>query len=207
MTDSALRTGNSKRERLVAAAKQILHEQGAEATTLADIAQAAGVPVGNLYYYFKTKNDIIAAVIDAHERDIRGMLAAIEAAQADPRQRLKDLFAALGGQADLVARYGCPHGSLCQELVKYAEKADVLDVARLVRLPLDWCERQFALLGCPDAQDLAVQAIAAYHGSALLTSTLRDPSLLAAQSRRMAAWIDSLDKTGAFRRMAVLDSF
>jgi TetR/AcrR family transcriptional regulator, transcriptional repressor for nem operon len=192
MTDSAARTGTGKRERLIAAARQVLHEQGAEATTLADIAQAAGIPVGNVYYYFKTKNDIIAAVIDAHEQDILGMLGAIEAARADPRQRLKDLFGALEGQADLIARYGCPHGSLCQELVKHADEADVLGVARLVRLPIDWCERQFALLGCPHARDLAVQLIAAYQGSALLTSTLRDPSLLAGESRRMAAWIDSL---------------
>jgi len=192
MTDSAVRTSTGKRERLIAAARQVLHEQGAEATTLADIAQAAGIPVGNVYYYFKTKNDIIAAVIDAHQQDILGMLGAIEAARADPRQRLKDLLATLAGQADLVARYGCPHGSLCQELAKHADKAGVLDVTRLVRLPIDWCERQFALLGCPDARDLAVQLIAAYQGSALLTNTLRDPSLLAGESRRMAAWIDSL---------------
>jgi AcrR family transcriptional regulator len=192
MTDSGSTTSTGKRERLVAAAMQVLHEQGVEATTLADIAQAAGIPVGNVYYYFKTKNDIIAAVIDAHERDILAMLGAIEAARADPRQRLKDLFAALGGQADLVARYGCPQGSLCQELVKHAEKADVLDVARLVRLPVDWCERQFALLGRPDARDLAVQSVAAYQGSALLANALRDPSLLADESHRMAAWIDSL---------------
>jgi AcrR family transcriptional regulator len=148
--------------------------------------------VGNVYYYFKTKNDIIAAVIDAHERDILGMLGAIEAARADPRQRLKDLFAALAGQADLVARYGCPQGSLCQELVKHADKANAVDAARLVRLPIDWCQRQFALLGRPDARDLAVQSVAAYQGSALLTNALRDPSLLAGESRRMAAWIDSL---------------
>jgi TetR/AcrR family transcriptional regulator, transcriptional repressor for nem operon len=193
MTDSAVRRSSGKRERLIVAAMQVLYEQGAEATTLADIAQAAGIPVGNVYYYFKTKSDIIAAVIDAHEQDIRRMLSAIEAADADPRQRLKELFAALGGRADLIARYGCPHGSLCQELAKHADEADILDAARLVRLPIDWCERQFALLGYPDARNLAVQLIAAYQGSALLANALRDPALLAEESRRMAARIDSLE--------------
>jgi TetR/AcrR family transcriptional repressor of nem operon len=42
-----------KRERLVAAATKMLHEQGVEKTTLADTA-AAAVPLGNVYYYFKT---------------------------------------------------------------------------------------------------------------------------------------------------------
>ena len=44
-----------KRERLIAAAAQRIYEQGVEKTTLADIAAAAGVPLGNVYYYFKTK--------------------------------------------------------------------------------------------------------------------------------------------------------
>jgi TetR/AcrR family transcriptional repressor of nem operon len=43
-----------KRERLVAAATKMLHEQGVEKTTLADTAAAADVPLGNVYYYFKT---------------------------------------------------------------------------------------------------------------------------------------------------------
>ena len=54
-----------KRERLIAAAAELLHQQGVERTTLADIAKAADVPVGNVYYYFKTKDDVIAAVIEA----------------------------------------------------------------------------------------------------------------------------------------------
>jgi TetR/AcrR family transcriptional regulator, transcriptional repressor for nem operon len=31
--------------------------KGVERTTLADVAQAADVPVGNVYYYFKTKDE------------------------------------------------------------------------------------------------------------------------------------------------------
>jgi TetR/AcrR family transcriptional repressor of nem operon len=52
MTDlEAVRAKPGKRERLVAAACQLFHQQGVEMTTLADIAQAADVPVGNIYYY------------------------------------------------------------------------------------------------------------------------------------------------------------
>jgi AcrR family transcriptional regulator len=64
--------GPGKRERLVAAAAQMLHQQGVEATTLADIAKAAGIPLGNVYYYFKAKSDIITAVIEAHAGSRRG---------------------------------------------------------------------------------------------------------------------------------------
>jgi AcrR family transcriptional regulator len=185
-----------KRERLVTAAAQMLHQQGVEATTLADIAAAAGVPLGNVYYYFKTKSDIIAAVVEVHADAIRSMLAGLEASQPDPAARLKALFAALAGENELVARYGCPHGTLCQELAKHACEAGVPDASPLVRMPIDWAERQFAALGRADARDLAVQAIAAYQGAALITSALRDPAVLERESRRMAAWIDTLGQGG-----------
>ena len=76
-----------KRQRLIAAASQLLHQQGAEKTTLADIAQAAEVPVGNVYYYFKTKDDIIAAVIDGYEQQITTTLAFIDAHHRSPKSR------------------------------------------------------------------------------------------------------------------------
>ena len=68
MTDSVKSATRKpgKRERLVAAAARVLHEQGVEKTTLADIAQAAEIPVGNVYYYFKTKDQLIEAAIGAH---------------------------------------------------------------------------------------------------------------------------------------------
>ena len=54
-----------KRERLVGAACDLVYRLGAERTTLADIARAADVPLGNVYYYFRTKDDIFArAVVD-----------------------------------------------------------------------------------------------------------------------------------------------
>jgi TetR/AcrR family transcriptional regulator, transcriptional repressor for nem operon len=189
---TGLGSGPGKRERLVAAAAQMLHQQGVEATTLADIARAAGIPLGNVYYYFKAKSDIITAVIEAHAGAVASMLGGIEAGQADPAARLKALFAALAGENEMVARYGCPHGTLCQELAKHADGAGGPDASLLVRIPIDWAERQFAAMGRADARDLAIQVIAAYQGAALLTSALRDQAVLERESRRMAAWIDSL---------------
>src|ERR1700739_2362726 len=69
--DADERRRPGKRQRLIAAASQLLHQHGVEKTTLADIAQAADVPVGNVYYYFKTKDDIITAVIEAHVQQSR----------------------------------------------------------------------------------------------------------------------------------------
>jgi TetR/AcrR family transcriptional regulator, transcriptional repressor for nem operon len=179
-----------KRARLVAAACQMVHQQGVESTTLADIAQAAGVPLGNVYYYFKTKNDIVRAVVEAHLDEANAMLAAIEGAYAAPRERLKAVFAALSQQSDLIARYGCSRGSLCTELDKRADGPGV--AAELMRVPLDWAARQFEAMGRADGRDLAVELIARYQGTALLANTFRDPDLMDREAARFAQWIDSV---------------
>jgi len=187
----AVRLRPGKRERLVAAAIRLLHEQGSERTTLADIAKEADVPAGNVYYYFKTKDEVIAAAIDAHAHQIKATLTAIEGRHRSPKSRLKALVRELGGQSDLVAQYGCPLGSLCSELDKRGP-ASGLDVAVLMRLPVDWAQEQFRALGRRDARDLAFDLLAAYEGSALLANTLHDPAVLTSAAKRIEKWIDTL---------------
>ncbi len=177
----------------MAAACRLLYEQGAEKTTIADIAQAADVPVGNVYYYFKTKDEIIGAVIDKHADDIREQIAAVEGRHRAPKARLKALVSELAGRRQMISRYGCPHGTLCSELDKRAASTGGSPAAELMRLPIDWAERQFRSMGRDDARDLAVTLIAAYQGAALLTATLRDPDLLAREGRRLERWLDSLE--------------
>jgi AcrR family transcriptional regulator len=188
---SALERRPGKRERLIAAAIQLLHQQGIERTTLADIAKVADVPAGNVYYYFKTKDEVIAAAIDAHAQEIKTTLTSIDTRHRSPRGRLKAFVKELAAQSEIVAQYGCPLGSLCSELDKRAIEAS-LQVAELIRIPIEWAEAQFRALGRRDAPDLALELLAAYEGSALLTNTMRDPSVLSRAARRLDHWIDSL---------------
>ncbi len=189
--DGAAQQPRGKRQRLIAAASRLLHQQGAEKTTLADIAQAADVPVGNVYYYFKTKDDIIAAVIEAHVELAKAALTSIDTSHRSPKSRLKALVAEYADQSEVIALYGCPHGSLCSELDKRSGPPDFA-VAELMRVPIEWAEEQFRALGRPDAHDLAVSLIAAYEGSALLANTFRDPDILVREARRLNRWINTL---------------
>ena len=179
-----------KRQRLIAAAIELLHQQGIERTTLADIAKAADVPVGNVYYYFKTKEELIAAVIESHAQQTKTTLAAIDARHQLPKSRLKALVRAFTAQGEIIALYGCPLGSLCSELDKRAGEPAV--AAELLRIPIDWAEKQFRSLGRSDAHDLAIDLLAAYEGSALLANTMRDPNVLASAGRRIDRWIDAI---------------
>jgi AcrR family transcriptional regulator len=167
-----------------------MHQQGVERTTLSEVAHAADVPPGNVYYYFKTKDELVEQMIDAQLQEIEAMLASLER-RPTPQARLKALIRALTDQSDLAAQYGCPHGSLCQELDKRDD--DLRQTAsKLMARPLDWAEQQFRLMGRRDARDLAVALVASYQGISLVTNTFRDPELMAREGRRLERWIDSL---------------
>jgi TetR/AcrR family transcriptional repressor of nem operon len=182
--------GPGKRERLVAAARKTIHEQGVEKTTLADIAAAAQVPVGNVYYYFKTKDALVAAVLDGY-LDTYGVISAELERQPTPQARLKALIGALTERREVLTAYGCPVGSLSSELDKRDGELQTR-AATILSLLIDWSQEQFQALGRPDARELAVALISAYEGVTLLANTLRDPALISTEAQRLERWIDTL---------------
>jgi TetR/AcrR family transcriptional regulator, transcriptional repressor for nem operon len=191
MTDLTVRPKRNKRQRLIAATRDLLHRQGVEKTTLADIAQAADVPVGNVYYYFKTKDELVEAAIRGQLDDLRAMLDSLERLRT-PQARLKAFINELCRRADLVARYGCPLGSLCSELDKRDDAVERVS-AQLLEIPIAWLREQFGEMGRRDAEGLALALMASYQGIALLTNTFHDPKLMTSECRRLERWIDSLD--------------
>ncbi|MEV0080129.1 TetR/AcrR family transcriptional regulator [Nocardia neocaledoniensis] len=192
MTDSVAqkkpRTG--KRERLVEAAARVFYERGVEKTTIADIAQAADVPVGNVYYYFKTKDQFVQAVLETHAGVFAGIIAAIEPLPT-PAERLKAMVRGWVEEREQAARYGCPTGSLAAELDK-RDDAFGGAPARVMSLLIDWARTQFADMGRHDADELAIAFVAAYQGISLLTNTFRDPELMVTEGARLERWIDEL---------------
>ena len=181
-----------KRERLIEAAQAMFYQQGVSRTTLADIAQRAQVPLGNIYYHFRTKEALVEAVIQAHEQELQSMFAQWERL-SDPRQRLLALLAVSRKQESALARYGCPHGSLCQELDK-EDNALVEVGARLFQVYLDWAQMQFLQMGRDEqeAKDLAVDLISSLQGTFLLTASFRDPGLLESKLQRLETWVRGL---------------
>jgi AcrR family transcriptional regulator len=179
-----------KRERLVESATALIHEQGVHRTTLAEVAQRAEVPVGNVYYYFKTKDELVGAVLAGYQEEAESLIRNFERART-PQARLKALVRNWSDMRDAVVSHGCPIGTLCAELDKLEGGLDREAAGVMARI-IDWAEDQFRQLGRADARDLAVALFAGIQGAALLANTFRDPSLLVRQTRHLERWIDSL---------------
>jgi AcrR family transcriptional regulator len=191
MTNSATAAGPGKRERLVLGAKALIHEQGVNRTTIADIAERADVPLGNVYYYFKTKDELVAAVVESYAAQVRAVLESLDRHRT-PQARLKALARMWVDQRAMIAQYGCPLGSLCSELDKSEPSELVAQGAELLTLVLAWAGEQFASLGRRDAKDLALHLLSGVQGAALFSNTLRDPEILSREVRQLERWIDSI---------------
>jgi AcrR family transcriptional regulator len=189
--EAASPTPPGKRERLIAAACDLFYRQGIAGTTLAHIAEAAEVPLGNVYYYFKSKDDIVAAVVEARTEEIRSATAVLQRRHGTPKARLKALVGLLADGRDTIADHGCPYGTLCTELANQPGQSHSL-TAPLMQTLVDWTEQQFQTMGRRDAHDLALELIIAYQGSAVVTNALAQPEVMAREARRLEKWINTM---------------
>ncbi|MDB6096920.1 MAG: TetR family transcriptional regulator [Francisellaceae bacterium] len=180
-----------KRIRLIEAAKVLIHQQGFNLTTLAHIAHEADVPLGNVYYYFKTKEAIGEAVIEKRAQEYTEYFNRLNE-NPDPRERLLGLIQFTAEDLELTARYGCPVGGLCQELGKQGGSlAD--QAAKLLHDVLEWTETQLKALGLGEkSADIALNLLSSIQGMHLLTHTFKDPKLSIRQCKWLQEWLDKI---------------
>ena len=183
-------TTTAKRERLIASATELVYRDGVERPTLAQIAEAADVPLGNVYYYFKTKDELIDAVIESRAEQVRELLESL-GRRRTPAARLKALARNWLEFRDMVAAQGCPLGTLSVELIDHGERLDC-QAAKLFSALIDWSEDQFREIGVRDARGHALTLISTVQGAALLSSAFSDSEILISQVHRLERWIDSL---------------
>ncbi|MEQ8605075.1 MAG: helix-turn-helix domain-containing protein [Marivibrio sp.] len=95
--------------RLTLAAQRLFHRSGVGAVSLRDVAAAARVPAGGVFYHFPTKARLVLAAAEARRAAATRLLEGLRAAHPDdPEARFAALAAALAETAPVVARYGCP---------------------------------------------------------------------------------------------------
>lgn len=188
----------STREQIVEAADRLFYEQGFEATSFADIASAVGLSRGNFYYHFKTKDEILDAVIAERLANTRKMLDAWEAEGGAPADRIRCFIHILIANRAKIMLYGCPVGTLCHELAKLDHGAQG-EAGKLFILFRDWLRRQFAALGSKDdADELAMRLLARSQGVATLATAFRDETFIRREVDDMCTWLDArlMETTG-----------
>ena len=180
------------REHIVQAADDLFYRHGYEHTSFADIAEAVQISRGNFYYHFKTKDGILAAVIDARLAKTREMLMHWEAQAEDPADRIRSFIRMWHVNRADIQRYGCPVGTLCAELAKlnHAAHREANELFTMFRV---WLRQQFMLLGreSDDADALAMHLLGRSQGVAALANAFHDEAFIKQEVEQMCGWLDS----------------
>ncbi len=187
-----MQKGEVIRKKIIDTADALFYQQGFAHTSFTDISDALGMSKGNFYYYFKTKDDILNAVIKKRSEAIRLDLEQWDKLESEPRKRLKKYVAMLTASQDVIAKYGCPVGSICSELSKLHHE-NLNNASEMFEVYRQWLEEQFRQLGYKkEARILSLRLLSRGQGIALITSTYNDKVFFQHEIAEIMAWIENL---------------
>lgn len=184
--EPSTKKGRATRERIIAAAADLMYRHGVAGTSTPSVRDAAGVSSSQIYHYFGDKDDLTKAVI-AHQT---GMIVALH---TQLLTRVENLDALDGWRDFLVdtARQqsgmgGCPLGSLASELAddhpwaRQAISASFDHWLTAIRTALATLVDNRTLRGDTDINQLALALLAAIQGGMILAQAQRNTAALEA---------------------------
>jgi len=174
--------GRATRERIVAAASELIGEHSVAETSLDDVIERAGASKSQLYHYFEDRAALLRAVV-AHNAE--GVLSHV-GRPLDSWKAIRSSFDSLVElQVERRACGGCPIGALVGQLAETDEEARLALAASFARWEarlrdgLRSMKRNGKLDRSADPDVLATATLAAIQGGLILTQTRRDPGQLA----------------------------
>ncbi len=183
----------SKRDHLVETALGLFCRDGFHATGIDRILAEAGVAKMTLYKHFKSKDELILAVLHRRDEQFRnGFMRDVERAGGSPRVRLLALFDVLGDWFKGRGFTGC---TFINASAEYSNTDDPIHAAAAEhkRLVLAYIRRLADASGADGAEDLAHHLFLLIEGAIVAAFVMNDKD--AAASGKKAAEI-LLDHAG-----------
>ena len=186
------------RDRIVQAAMELFWRKGYGSTSIADILETAKVNSGSLYYFFKGKQELLVAVLEAYRDGIGPML--LEPAWGEVEDPVEKVFALLGTyRRQLVETdhsYGCPIGSLALELHEPDPEVRELIAANFASWTdaVRGCLEQAGIARSTDTKALAELVLTVMEGAVMQTRTYRDIGYYDRAVDQLRRYIDCLNR-------------
>lgn len=179
-------------KQIVEAADQLFYQQGFESTSFSDIAEVVKISRGNFYHHFKSKNEILNAVIEHRLENTRQLLNQWESENLNPQDRVQSFINILLMNMAKIKKYGCPVGTLCAELAKLQHPAQT-DAHQLFSLFRGWLTQQFECMHLSqNADDLAMHVLSWSQGVATLAHVYQDERFIHLEITQISNWLKQL---------------
>ncbi len=185
-SDKKPKRGDARRIALVQAAARLFWVQGYSGTSLADVAKAADVPIGNLYYYYKSKAELALAVASLFVSQTEALVENVCDETENSRSRLKVLVARLRETQGERIAYGCPIAAACRDLRETAPEASE-KAAQSFSILIGFIGQELGRTGLRPSLAMAKarSVIADWQGGIALAHALNQPTILVETYGRM----------------------
>lgn len=184
--------GEKTKLRILDAANELFYHQGYSSTAISDIVDKTGLSKGNITYHFKSKDNILAGIIELRLDAIKTLLSGWEAIYADPVDRLVQFCDMLIHESRDLKHYGCPMGTLTSELSKKEPELYELSLP-MFEYYKAWLVQQLLLLkqSKKRANEKALELLARVQGIALITHVFKDEDFLKKEIKKLKLSIRS----------------
>lgn len=180
------------KQQVIKAADQLFYKKGYNLTSFSDIAAVSKIPRGNLNYYFKTKDEVLIAVIQYRVNEMKLMLQGWEKEFATPFERLQRYVQIIPNVKNEVISYGCPMGTLNSELGKVQRDLQIISKEQFSVFE-NWMKKQFQVMGWgKKSGELAMHLMVLTQGLATMTYIHQDARMIQKELKLTTSWLVSL---------------
>ncbi len=176
---AATSRGTATRLRIIEAASQMVKKHGVAGTTLDDVMAASGTSKSQIYHYFKDRNALMCAVVEATSKNVLSFQEAClsRARTFEDLRAWRDKIVEINRLKCVVG--GCPIGSLASELadrsetIHYELAQSFAQWEAHVAAALEAIRRHGDLSQAADIPKLAIGIVAALQGGLLMAQAAR----------------------------------
>lgn len=180
------------KQAIVEATDDLLYHKSYNLMSFSDIAEASDIPRGNLNYYFKTKDEVLLAVIEHRIIRMKQMLSDWDVSINTPLERLFRFAQIPLNEKYNVIQYGCPIGTLNQELGKVQPELKAISKRQFDVFKL-WLIKQFSDFAPEqDAKKLAIHMLVRTQGLSAVAYIEENKQIIQTEVKAIEQWLNSL---------------
>jgi len=172
------------KKKILSMGAEIVHLKGYNNTGVQEVLDAAGVPRGSFYFYFKNKEEFGLGIIDYHMNNFHIIVTELTRDERDsPMSRLKRIFDwTFTSLEKNDFKGGCPIGNLTLEMADINETFRVKlqhainDIKNIITYHLKQARELKEIPGFPDIQELTDFIFSSWEGTLLSMKAAKDTS-------------------------------
>lgn len=191
------RSASKTRAAIIAAAEELFYSGSLREVSLDRIAERAGVSKKTIYYHFRSKDELIAAYLDARNLPTLERYRRWAGREGPMAERIERLFHRLARAVETPGWRGCGFIRAAVELADLPGHP-ALEVARAHKRGFEtWLTTELEMEGYPDAGDLAASLMILIDGTSIRMLMQRDPGYASVAARLAGQLLDKRPEDGS----------